>query len=133
MSEYEQEFRDEFGRRVPVISPAAEIEDDEETLEGFARMADDNPDDHDETAGGAFYDNQGSYWDTCEPSEFWERFEEAYEGRYDSDVDFAQEMADSLGADISDEWPGRCIDWTYAARELMYDYFESGGYYFRNI
>ena len=26
-----------------------------------------------------------------------------------------------------------CIDWEFASRELMYDYFEVDGYYFRNL
>ena len=121
MSEYEQEFRDEFGPEGSV-SPAAEIEDDEETLEGFARMADDNPDDHNETAGEELYDNQAGYWDTCEPSEFWEQFEEAYQGQWSSDEDFAQEMAEDCGMIARKvEWPYTCIDWEQAARELMYD------------
>jgi len=60
--------------------------------------------------------------------------EEAYAGAYDSDADFAQSMAEDLGAIPNDTpWPLSCIDWTHAARELMYDYFETEGYYFRNL
>lgn len=61
-------------------------------------------------------------------------FEEAYQGEYRSDEDFAQETAESIGAiDTDASWPNDCIDWERAARELMYDYAEENGYYFRNI
>ncbi len=60
--------------------------------------------------------------------------EEAYQGEHSSDEDFAREMADQLGAvDENAQWPMNCIDWEYAAKELMYDYSESNGHYFRNI
>jgi len=58
---------------------------------------------------------------------------DAYQGKYDSDEDFAQEMAEQLGyLDRNVSWPYTCIDWEWAARELMYDYFESNGHYFRS-
>lgn len=61
-------------------------------------------------------------------------FSEAYQGEFSSDEDFAQSMArDSGDIDENATWPNNCIDWELAARELMYDYFEEGGYYFRNI
>jgi antirestriction protein len=60
--------------------------------------------------------------------------EEAYQGYYSSAMDFAQEMAESTGS-LQDNlaWPYTCIDWEYAARELMYDYMEQDGHYFRNM
>ena len=57
-------------------------------------------------------------------------FEEAYQGQYDSDEDFAQELGE---IDKSAHWPNNCIDWEYAAKELMYDYSAEDGYYFRNL
>lgn len=60
--------------------------------------------------------------------------EEAYSGQFSSDEKFAQDMADQLGAvDKNATWPNTCIDWERAARELMYDYCESNGHYFRSI
>jgi len=60
--------------------------------------------------------------------------EEAYQGSYDSNEQFAEETAEELGCiDRNASWPQNCIDWEYAARELMYDYFESNGHYFRNL
>lgn len=62
-------------------------------------------------------------------------FEEAHQGKYTSDEDFAQNMAEELGEiprnNVS--WPHYCIDWEWASRELMMDYFEVNGHYFRNL
>lgn len=70
-------------------------------------------------------------------------FTESYEGKFDSDVEFSQQVAENLGL-CSDPscgshdtctaaWPYTCIDWEWAARELMNDYGEQDGHYFRNI
>lgn len=60
--------------------------------------------------------------------------EEAFAGEYTDDEAFAQELADELGSIKDDtQWPYTCIDWDKASEELMYDYFESNGYYFRNV
>ena len=57
--------------------------------------------------------------------------EEAYQGTYDSDEEFAEEIAEQIGAvNHGASWPNNCIDWERAARELMYDYFEMDGHYF---
>lgn len=59
---------------------------------------------------------------------------ECYSGEFKSDEDFAQDIAEQLGAiDKNASWPQTCIDWEQAAKELMYDYVESNGHYFRNI
>lgn len=61
-------------------------------------------------------------------------FKKAFSGKFDSDEDFARNMAEELGAiDSNAQWPNNCIDWEKAARELMQDYFESNGYYFRSM
>jgi len=63
-----------------------------------------------------------------------DNFEEAYAGQYDSDEEFAQDMAENIGeVPTETRWPHYCIDWERAARELMYDYSEEAGYYFRNL
>lgn len=62
-----------------------------------------------------------------------DEIEECYQGEYDSDEDFAYKMADDLGLiDKDAKWPNNCIDWEFAARELMYDYVCSNGHYFRS-
>jgi hypothetical protein len=61
-------------------------------------------------------------------------FEEAYNGQFSSDEEFAEDMAENIGAINKDvQWPNNCIDWEQAARYLMQDYFEVDGYYFRNL
>lgn len=63
-----------------------------------------------------------------------EDIQEAYQGEYSSDENFAQEMAEQLGSiDKNASWPQNCIDWEFAAKELMYDYSEHNGHYFRNL
>lgn len=59
--------------------------------------------------------------------------EEAYAGEFPSDEEFARDMAEQIGENIAEGWPHYCIDWEFAARELMMDYSEQDGYYFRNI
>mgnify|MGYP000272654636 CR=1 FL=1 len=60
-----------------------------------------------------------------------ESLEDAYQGCWSSDEDFAEEQADSCGLlDNATSWPLNCIDWEMAARELMYDYSEHDGHYF---
>lgn len=59
---------------------------------------------------------------------------DAYQGTYSSDEDFAQSIAEDMGlTPDSNHWPNYCIDWEYAARELMMDYDESDGHYFHNL
>jgi hypothetical protein len=57
--------------------------------------------------------------------------QEAYVGSYYSDEDFARQFADDIGALGNHDWPHNCIDWEQAARDLMHDYAEEGGHYFR--
>ena len=60
--------------------------------------------------------------------------DEAYSGEFDSDEDFAENMAEDLGyINKGIQWPYTCIDWEHAARELMYDYSSSNNHYFRNL
>lgn len=61
---------------------------------------------------------------------------DAYAGNYDSDADFAENMADECGLldamhKIS-PWLTYAIDWSHAGRELMFDYTESNNHYFRS-
>jgi len=57
---------------------------------------------------------------------------ELYKGEHDNDEDFAYQLADDLGlVPEGNNWPTSYIDWGAAARDLMMDYGESGGHYFR--
>lgn len=63
-----------------------------------------------------------------------QRFEDAYVGEWKDDEDFAYDQAEQMG-DIEKDvrWPYTCIDWASAARDLMWDYTEHNGHYFRNF
>jgi antirestriction protein len=64
---------------------------------------------------------------------FFEALEESYSGEFSHDQDFAQDMHEQTGEEISNSWPHNCIDWERATRDLMYDYSEQNGHYFRAI
>lgn len=77
----------------------------------------------------AYYKNIGG-----DLQDAFDKWEEAYQGEFDDDEAFAYDLAEQLGAiDKKASWPNTCIDWEQAAKEIMYDYFESDGFYFRNI
>lgn len=83
-------------------------------------------------AYAAYGDNLGL--DAKNFADWQEEAEEAYAGQFSTDEDFAENRASELGLinEIA-SWPNNCIDWTHAAREIMYDYLEQDGYYFRNM
>lgn len=63
-----------------------------------------------------------------------EDFEEAYQGEFADDEEFAMQLAEDLGEiDKNAHWPYTYIDWERAAHDLMMDYSEQDGYYFRNL
>jgi antirestriction protein len=58
---------------------------------------------------------------------------DAYQGHYDSDIDFAQQCAEECGAiTYNEKWPLNCIDWESAAYDLMFNFTQSNGHYFSN-
>jgi len=61
-----------------------------------------------------------------------EMVEAVYQGEYEGDVEFAYSLAEDLGL-LQDavRWPYTSIDWEFATRDLMYDYAEQNGHYFR--
>jgi antirestriction protein len=66
-------------------------------------------------------------------------FDEAYQGEYDSDRDYAQTLAEDSGL-VPEEytWPVSCIDWGQATYELMMDHYTApapggGVYVFRSF
>ena len=59
--------------------------------------------------------------------------DDSYQGRYGSDADFAESLAEDMGLIPREyEWPQSYIDWVRAARDLMMDYWEINGCYFRS-
>jgi len=58
---------------------------------------------------------------------------EAYQGRHASDEDFAQQLCEDVG-EIPKDFPAYIrIDWERTARNIMMDYSEDNGHYFRNL
>jgi antirestriction protein len=74
----------------------------------------------------------GNY-DVKDTDSFFDALEESYSGSFNSDEDFAEDTAEQIGVEISNSWPHNCIDWERAARDLMLDYYENSGHYFRSI
>jgi hypothetical protein len=84
----------------------------------------------------AFWNNQPGYWADQDAGDVLDAFYEAYAGAWDSPADFAEQLAEDIGAiDWANlSWPMTCIDWDRAGRELlMGDYWESNGVYFRAL
>lgn len=54
-----------------------------------------------------------------------------YVGSYSSDADFAQQWAEDTGSiNTSLGWPYTCINWEWAAHDLMMDHDSFAGHYF---
>lgn len=62
-----------------------------------------------------------------------DQIEEAYQGQFNSDGDFAMDLYDSIYglSKLDKEFPGLHIDWEGTARDIMMDYTEANGHYFR--
>ena len=59
--------------------------------------------------------------------------EEAYQGIYTDDEDFVQTLVEDVG-DMPKDLPCYIhIDWEGTARDVMVDYFEIDGHYFRSL
>ncbi len=77
----------------------------------------------------AFVDCVGSF-DSIE--EILEKVEESYNGQYNSDEDFAENLLIETES-IPTNLPSYVyIDWERTTRDIMMDYSTSNGYYFRN-
>jgi len=59
--------------------------------------------------------------------------QEAYQGQYSSDEDFVQQLLEDIGSVPSDLPHYVYIDWTRTACDVMIDYFEIDGHYFRQL
>ena len=62
-----------------------------------------------------------------------EKIEESYNGEFDSDEDFVENLLINTASIPSDLPSYVYIDWTRTARDVMMDYSTSNNYYFRNI
>ena len=60
--------------------------------------------------------------------------ENNYAGEFASDKEFAEDYADSVGdTDSVPEHMRNYIDYDYYAKELLYNYINSGGHYWRSV
>ncbi len=62
-----------------------------------------------------------------------DNFEEAYQGEWRTDEDFVKDLLEGTGALPKDLPLFIHIDWEATARDIMMDYSEDSGYYFRNL
>ncbi|MBF8457140.1 antirestriction protein ArdA [Kaistella sp. G5-32] len=62
-----------------------------------------------------------------------EKIEQSYNGEFDSDEDFVENLLIDTVSIPSDLPSYVYIDWTKTARDVMMDYSASNNYYFRNI
>jgi hypothetical protein len=60
-----------------------------------------------------------------------DNIEDAYQGQYNSDAEFAEQITSDL-YNLKDIPSYLVIDWDASSRDLMYDYSENDGYYFSN-
>jgi antirestriction protein len=60
-------------------------------------------------------------------------FEEAYRGKYDNDEDFVQQLLEDTEPALNDLPSYIYIDWEKTASDIMMDYAEENGYYFRTL
>lgn len=80
----------------------------------------------------AYCDALAIAYDDCTDHDV-ENFREAFIDQFHSDGEFAEFMADEIGLDIPGLVRGH-IDWSEVFYcELRHDYFEEGGYYFRQV
>jgi hypothetical protein len=57
--------------------------------------------------------------------------EEAYQGEYSNDEEFTEQLLEDIGDMPKDFPPYIHIDWEKTAHDIMMDYFEIDGHYFR--
>jgi len=63
-----------------------------------------------------------------------DKIEDAYQGRWESDEDFAYDLWEQCATkeqqEAANSWPLNCIDWERAAMDLMFDFNSSNNHYF---
>jgi len=72
-------------------------------------------------------------WEYLDNGYSLDSMEEAYQGEYDDDEDFTQQLLEDCG-DIPKDLPAYVyIDWERTAHDIMMDYFEINRHYFRQL
>ena len=62
-----------------------------------------------------------------------DNFEEAYQGKYSTDGDFTRQLICDTEPAINNLPSYICIDWDTTADDIMMEFFEVNGCYFRSI
>lgn len=77
----------------------------------------------DAKALSAFLANEHRTLATCDDDDL-DRFQDSYQGEWDTERDFAENYAAGEGLiSRNAHWPYTCVDWEWATRELMFDYW----------
>lgn len=77
-----------------------------------------------EEVAQAYWDNQPWYWETCDVKEFMDSLEEAYQGVFDSELDFGTEVANDIGMIDETSESRHYFDYDAFTRDLfMGDYW----------
>ena len=63
----------------------------------FEEVIEELPNHITEEVAQAYWDNQPSYWETCDAKDFMDSLEEDYNGIYGSEEAFAEQLVDELG------------------------------------
>lgn len=78
----------------------------------------------------AYSDCTGRYYKDIQ--ELLDNVSDSYFGEYNSDEEFAQSLLEDCGSLPKDLPSYIHIDWESTARDIMFDYMASNGYYFRS-
>ena len=68
-----------------------------------------------------------------DPADIADEIVESYAGKFDSDVEFAEYLVTEVGELPKDIPAYVYIDWERTAGDIMMDYTEQDGFYFRNV
>lgn len=83
--------------------------------------------DRDEDAVNAFIEIVGEDYATGDS------FDDSFQGSHLSDENFTMQLLEDTEPELKNLPPYISIDWETTARNIMMDYAEQDGYYFRNI
>ena len=80
-----------------------------------------------EMVAQAYWNDQPSYWETCDVKDFIDSLEESFNGIYSDEKEFAEELVDELGILDNKEWSAY-FDYEQFAHDLFL-----GDYWSANI
>ena len=62
-----------------------------------------------------------------------EYFNQAYQGEYGDDISFVRDLIEQISPEVLELPPYIHIDWEWTAKDVMIDYNEQNGHYFRKL